>query len=509
MYLSYLIDKYFFGLDIKMMHLHNVLLHILNAMLLFFITKNILLLKKHDKKDILYVPLLVSLTFGLHPIVTEPVNWISGRTDLLAGFFVFLGVYLFLQFILKGKIYHLLFSLLSGTLAMLAKEVAVVYFLVLFLIFILAPIDIKRKKRGLLILLFVFISMFLLYLLMRGNAFQAPDVRIKRTLLFINANPKYFVIICFRVIGFYVKKFFYPFPLNFTILDVDPLYDLLGMAIVFFLLIFVLRKSFVGIFFVTGVIFLTPAILIAMRAIAWTPYAERYMYVATGFFSISFVLWLSQFVKTEKFRIATFIILLIALSVGTFQRNNIWRDYKLLLEDSIRKEPSFRETRLEYGSLLLDRGKYEEARSQFVKATKIFSLGYDPRAYLVLSEIDYLEGKYDSALNKVNEIINRLKKIKKSTKNALSLKVKILQKLLLTGDKMPSHYNELMDTARRFCELESNPYVLYYTGKSLLKTESGYYCLHKAYEIFKDKNEYKSFTAKLINRYRSLKMKHK
>lgn len=496
MELSYLIDKHIFFLDIKLMHLHNLLLHIGSAVLLFLITKDVLILKN---RELPYLPFFVSFIFGLHPIVTEPVNWISGRTDLLAGFFVFSGVRLFLRFLLKQKALWLYLSIICGILGMLAKEVAVVYFGAVFVIYLMAPIEPERKKKELLIFAIALLAMAALYLLIRGTAFQSPDIRIKRTISFLKTSPWYYVYISFRVIGFYVKKFFYPFPLNFTILDVDPLYDLFGIAIVLFIVVLLIKRSFPGAFFIAGIIFLLPSIPIAFRAIAWTPYAERYMYVATGFFSISTVYYLYIMINNPKVRLAVFSLVLIVFTAGTLHRNILWRDYMLLVEDSIRKEPQFLETRLEYGALLMGKGRYAEAREQFEKATRIFVIGYDPRADLALSEIDYHEARYADALRRLDKIIEKLNRTKGSTKDALSLKIKVLQRLV-TEKGRGSFYSDLIHTAQSCCEKEKNPYLLYHTGKSMGKTMAGYTCLKRAYELFEEGNAYKVYSFKLLKR---------
>ncbi len=83
---TFIIDKYVWGLNESFMHLENILLHAMNVVLVFLIARRIALAEKLT----LIEPLAfcAALLFALHPINTEAVNWISGRTDLLAGLFV-------------------------------------------------------------------------------------------------------------------------------------------------------------------------------------------------------------------------------------------------------------------------------------------------------------------------------------------------------------------------------------------------------------------------------------
>jgi hypothetical protein len=49
------------------------------------------------------ISLLAGLLFALHPVHTESVAWISGRTDLLATFFFLLAFISFLTYEKEGR----------------------------------------------------------------------------------------------------------------------------------------------------------------------------------------------------------------------------------------------------------------------------------------------------------------------------------------------------------------------------------------------------------------------
>lgn len=83
-WLSHMLDVEIFGLDARMHHLTNALLHAVNAALL-------LLLLWRMTSDIWRSALVASL-FALHPLHVESVAWISERKDLLSTFFGFLAM---------------------------------------------------------------------------------------------------------------------------------------------------------------------------------------------------------------------------------------------------------------------------------------------------------------------------------------------------------------------------------------------------------------------------------
>ncbi|MBF0568574.1 MAG: hypothetical protein HQK95_06855 [Nitrospirae bacterium] len=68
-------------------HLHNLIIHAANSVLVFVVAG---CLMAKDDGDMLPA-FLAGLAFALHPVHSEAIAWISGRTDLLATFFFLLA----------------------------------------------------------------------------------------------------------------------------------------------------------------------------------------------------------------------------------------------------------------------------------------------------------------------------------------------------------------------------------------------------------------------------------
>ncbi len=118
--ISYFLDYHLWKLNPFGFHLHNLLLHIANALLLYsfidLIGKN-----KH-------LSLLTSLLFALHPVNSEAVNLISFREDLLVCLFYLSSFILFIKLsACTGKRKILLYSasIILFLLALFSKEMAV------------------------------------------------------------------------------------------------------------------------------------------------------------------------------------------------------------------------------------------------------------------------------------------------------------------------------------------------------------------------------------------------
>ena len=111
-------------------HLFNILIHICTTFLVFFIARLTIAKGTSWGEDAaLKIALITALLFGLHPIQTETVTYISGRPGGLAGLFYFLSLLLFILASLKGsRVLRFAFyplSLIIFFMAVLSKESAI------------------------------------------------------------------------------------------------------------------------------------------------------------------------------------------------------------------------------------------------------------------------------------------------------------------------------------------------------------------------------------------------
>ncbi|TAK08083.1 hypothetical protein EPO44_03070, partial [bacterium] len=120
--LSFMADFAVWGLNPWGYHLTNTLFHILNSILIYFLAR-------------VYVPaipaLMATLLFAVHPIHTEAVTYISGRGELIMTFFLLSGVLVFLKSEKRTSWLFYLVSLPLFFFALLTKETAVIFPLLL------------------------------------------------------------------------------------------------------------------------------------------------------------------------------------------------------------------------------------------------------------------------------------------------------------------------------------------------------------------------------------------
>lgn len=121
---SYRIEASWFGLDsARPFHRTNVLLHGILVGLVFSLARALGLGRA--------AAALAALIVGLHPVVAEPVSWVSGRKDLLAAVFGLTALRVALGRNLDWRKSHSWFVLGLFTVALLAKPVAAYLALVL------------------------------------------------------------------------------------------------------------------------------------------------------------------------------------------------------------------------------------------------------------------------------------------------------------------------------------------------------------------------------------------
>jgi tetratricopeptide (TPR) repeat protein len=91
LYATFLIDRALYGESPMGYHLVNLLLHLGSGLLLYRI------LSRAVRKEAVRIPFWASLVFLVHPIQTEAVTYISGRASGLMSFFYLLALFLYIN----------------------------------------------------------------------------------------------------------------------------------------------------------------------------------------------------------------------------------------------------------------------------------------------------------------------------------------------------------------------------------------------------------------------------
>jgi tetratricopeptide (TPR) repeat protein len=312
-----------FGNSAFFYHFSQILLHIGSTILLYFI------FKKFFNKPI---SLILSLIFLVHPINVESVIYVGASQSQLYFIFGGLALYLALGKLTARKILLMHLFLL---LAILVKEISILYFLVIYLYLFL-----KNKRVSKLI---IFSSFLTLSIYTAIRFYSLGTILEKMERIPISQVPFVLRLAHIPIIFFYyLKTFFFPklLVINqvWTIknLDLASFYFPLTMDLLFFACIFgvfyylVKKKSkqvalfaFFLIWFLTGMAFLLQIFPLDMTV------ADRWFYFPMvgllGMFGIIASHISFKFYKKYKtLGIICVIILLVVLSVRTIIRNSDW-----------------------------------------------------------------------------------------------------------------------------------------------------------------------------------------
>lgn len=535
-YLSFLVDKHLFNFDPNVMHLINVLLHVVNSLLAYWL---VFQLRSNDEPIHSALPLAVALVFGLHPVNTEAVNWISGRPDILAGTFLLVSANFLLLFRRLHSYRFLALGIMSMIFAFLSKESALAFLPGAYLILSTklpsepegggtTPQSSPASFRKHLILLLVGCGAVSFFFLLRTFAFVSNESRIAFTFKVMFSDIPHTGFLFFKALAFYIKKLLVPFPLNFAIVEVDPLYELLGFALAFGCLFVMTLRSMRSAILAAGIFLLTPSFIIALNQIAWTPYAERYLYAPSSFILTASFLYARDMVNAAprlKSRMALLMaLLLITMAGATFYRSFVWMDNVALFRDTASKSPTFHHAIGEYAHALTRRGDFQNARTQYNRAKYEYSIRtpspinsdafYNDRfaywdvadlglAYLLEREgnvdeaiagyrraLDGSKGRSVAALNRIVFLYG----VALDQENEPSAAASVKRKLRFYGDKLYQSNSA------------ESPFIFYRIGKIFItkgdRDEALQY-FEKAYRKFDATNEYRQFSAKLMRHLRN------
>lgn len=117
LWLAFMVDYQMFDLNAGGYHMTNLVLHILSALLLFWLF--------HRMTGSVWKSAFVAAFFSLHPLHVESVAWISERKDVLSAFFWMLTLCFYVYFTEKPSLGRYLPVLFSFMLALMTKPMVV------------------------------------------------------------------------------------------------------------------------------------------------------------------------------------------------------------------------------------------------------------------------------------------------------------------------------------------------------------------------------------------------
>lgn len=360
------IEYQLFGLTETGYHIINLLLHLANVLMVYY---SVFLLSNKNN-----VALITALFFGIHPLHTESVAWISELKDLLYTLF-FLGAYIFyLKYLGKKQNKYYLLALLLFLFSLLSKAMAVS------LPVLLVLTDYFKDRKMTVKTWIEKIPFFLLAIIFGIVAVSAQESSEAILDISIYSIPQRIVFACYGFITYLWKSLlplnqsaFYPYPIksgeSLSIqLYIYPLLLLALMTFVFYSRRFT-KKIVFGLGFFTITIFLVLQLLPVGNAVM----ADRYSYIPyIGIFYLAGEgldwVWKNKG-KIPAIVLLTFLI--IFFWVLTYKRNKVWNNGISLWTDVIKKNPDAFIGYNNRGGTYMSEKKYEQALADLNKAIEL------------------------------------------------------------------------------------------------------------------------------------------
>jgi tetratricopeptide (TPR) repeat protein len=377
-YTTFLLEHSLWGLQPFGYHLTNVLLHILNALLIW------LLLSRLKIRGAWFV----SAIFALHPVHVESVAWITERKNVLSLFFCLVSALAYFQYAFgsgkesakgRSETFYQLSTFLF--LCALASKAVMCFFPVLLLI-------ILWWKRGRIILKDIrdLLRFFILGLAWGLFIMWWEHKHVGTGAIEFGFTPIKRILLASRALWFYLGKLFYPVNLTFSYpkWNIDPTnplhYTWLLLSLVAAWGMWHWRKriqrgSIAAVAFF--VVALSPMLgFFSLYTFVYTYVADHYQYVAsigpiTLFVTIGGIA-VNRLGKYAKgISIISVVLILLTIGILTWRQCHIYKDRETLWQDTIRKNPDSLMAHLNLGVEYAQQGRLDEAISHYNKVLQL------------------------------------------------------------------------------------------------------------------------------------------
>ncbi len=210
---TFAVEVGLFGLSAKASHAGNLLLYAMTGLLLFgFLEK---LFRRIDPAAPAVLPFLVTLLFLAHPVHTEVVANIKGRDSMLEFFFLVLSGYFLFAYLEQGRTRDLAVSVTAFFPALLSKESALAFLVMVPVILILFDGRSLAKKALTVAYYLMPAAVFLLLYFRYSNVGQFTALHVLDNALLAASSPAELLATKFLILGKYIGLLLFPHPLRY------------------------------------------------------------------------------------------------------------------------------------------------------------------------------------------------------------------------------------------------------------------------------------------------------
>lgn len=391
--LSYKLDYSVWKLNPSGYHLTNILLHFLNTLLLFTL---IVLLTKNKR-----AAWASALLFACHPALAEPVNYISSRSDLLVALFILLASIFYSLREIKNEKAPSLLALFCFILALLSKEIALVF------PFVLLIRESCSKKNYL--KTFPYFLIALIFLIFRFEVIPFKTTHAFSPSLLLSIPKAFTTYVLALIFPFNPYKTWYIPPVA-SFQKADFIIPLLGLFLFFFFATKIFQKSrtaWFGLLWFCAYLLPFSTLLYLFCTFQAFPFSYAWIYTpAIGAFLCLSALIPKNFEFKKSSYTILFSIIILSFSFVTLRYNALWKGSEVDFYKHIIKNQTDLGISIIYANMgrsYLDENKLTDALEALNKAIQI-----NPRDLNALSNIAIVyrnQKKYKEALEIFKKVL--------------------------------------------------------------------------------------------------------
>lgn len=480
--LSFAIEHKFFGMDPQMMHLTNIVLHLLCCFLMFKLFVALGLELK--------LSLLATALFALHPMKVESVSWITERKDVLYGVFFCAALLFYLKQLEKRSLGKEILLLLCFILGLFSKIQMVSLPLTMLAIDYWKdrPMNWTRiwEKSHYFILALIFGLIGISFLNEQGSLETNDSVHTGLTRLFIGSYS--FIIYLVKAVVPYELSPLYPYPEELSI------WHYLSMPVAL-LVLFGMYKAYKAnnrslvfgfLFFLVNIVFLLQILGAGQGYLA-----DRFTYIAYAGLVFAAVYAIQSLQKNKPLLSQNLFYagcaVVMVFSFISYQQTKVWKNSETLWSHVLKyykntslpynNRANYRRDNKQYDRALEDYNnaiKYKAGHATYNSRAKLFfQINQDDKAILDYDKAISLFPKAEYYINrgaakaKLGRIDESLSDLNKGLELDPSWKTGYLNRSIIYNQR--GQYDKAFDDIDRYLKFDPYNADLWYEGARCLR----------------------------------------
>lgn len=408
--LNYLIDQY----DVTGYHIVNILTHALTAFLLFLFIRvtQLIIAGPGEKECSRIVPFVAAIIWLVHPLQSQAVAYIVQRMTSLSSMFYLLSMLLYaygrLSEVTRNRVLFLLGAAVAAILALSSKETAATLplFILLYELYFIQNLKWDWfNKRLSVVGLGVGTFMATVIIFLGTNPFAR---------ILAGYEGRHFTLLQrvlteLRVVVVYMSQILFPHPSRLSLEHDIPLsFSLLSPATTLYAAVFLATLAGVAIWQAKkepllsfAVIWYLGNLIIESSIIGLEIIFEHRNYLPSMFFILLLVIIGDRLIRSNTAKSVLVCMIVLFLSLWTYERSIVWADDEVLIRDCINKAPKKYRMYYNLGTFLSEQARYDEAISTFKQAEQVYPRDTSARnpniLYSNLGNALFHQGRYREA----------------------------------------------------------------------------------------------------------------